>query len=585
MSETSTSASRPGIPSGQPLPPATRVGWAVTQRINALHGLLTGSALGGTEAIRLLNELHTDITGLIDQNERLTDGLQVAQDQITVLNEEVRKLKLTSPYGIFLRKNDDGTAEIFLDGRKLRVKIGETVDADELSIGRGVRLDETFGVIEVAENELVGEVVTLQAVLADGKRARILDSSAQVHIVRLAEQLHGSRLNVDDSLLLERRSACAIERLMPEVGDFLAEEVPGIDYDNVGGLQVQIEQIREAVELPYLHSDLFERFHLRPPNGILLYGPRGCGKTMLAKAMVRSTARQVTARTGKAGNGHFLNIRVAQLLDKYVGETEKHIRLVFRRARELAEDGMPVIIFLDEMDSLFQIRRSKGPRGLEDTTVPQLLSEIDGVADYQNIIVVGASNREDLIDPALLRPGRFDLRIRVDRPNVEQASQILSKFLTTDIPINRADLSAHAGNAKETIADMVSRTIGYLYERDEHTRLFEITYANGDMEVLYFDDFNSGDTIHNIVERAKSAASKRYLESRNWGLSARDLLHAADEAIADIRDFATGITSDDVARLSGRRGERVVFVRTLARHGDLQASRSIQLEHRSFIEG
>ena len=377
--------------------------------------------------------------------------------------------------------------------------------------------------------------------------------------------MRDSALRLGDSFLLEKNSVYIIERLPVKAGDFLVEETPDIDYDKIGGLAEQIQQIREAVELPYLHSDLFERFRLRPPSGILLYGPPGCGKTMIAKAMAKSMAQQVTVRTGKLGSGHFLNIMVTKLLGNYVGETERRIRLVFRRARELAAEGMPVIVFLDDMDALFRIRGSSGS-GIENTTVPQLISEIDGVVGLRNIIVIGATNRQDVIDPSFLRSGRIDLQIKVDRPNAEQAAQILAKFLTPDVPIHRADLSAHSGNARAAVAEMIHRTIGYLYAEEQRTQLFEVTYINGDKEVLYFSEFNSGVLLRDIVDRAKSAASKRYLESRNWGLSMQDLFHAVDEMIRNIGDFTTEMAPDDIARVSGRKGERIAY--TLPRYGN-----------------
>jgi proteasome-associated ATPase len=587
MSDSSTSAARPGDPdddrsrqNGESRSAeAASVQRYFTEKIGILQELAAGSATSGAELSQLLSELLTDVLELAAREHRLADSLREAQHQIEQLQHETTELtprQLT--YGIFVRECADGMADVFRDGRKMRVHVSPSVDVSELRPGRHVLLDEALNVVHVTASDRVGEVVKLQEVLADGDRALVLDSAGIEHVVKLAEHLQNNILRLGDSLLYEKNSAYAIDRFTVDVDNFLIEEIPDIDYDKIGGLDLQIQQIREAVELPYLYSDLFERFRLRPPNGILLYGPPGCGKTMLAKTMAKSMAKQVTVRTGKTGDGHFLSIKVEKMLDKYVGETERHIRLAFRRARELASGGMPVIVFLDEMDSLFRIRRSGGRREVEDTTVPQLISEIDGVADFRNIIVVGASNREDIIDPAILRPGRIDLQIRVDRPNAEQAAQILAKFLTPNIPINRADLAAHSGDARKAVADMIRRTIEYLYTKDESTKLFEVTYTNGDKETLYFSDFNSGVTIHNMVDRAKATASRRYLESRNWGLSSEDLLRAADETVSNIRDFATEMAPDDVARISGRKGERIAYVRTLAWHGNQFAGRAVELQ-------
>jgi proteasome-associated ATPase len=589
MSESSTSTPRPGLSDdgghwqgrGDRSAEEAHAQHDFIVRLDILQTLLAGSAETGDEPSQLLNELRADALEIIGRNQRLAESLQEARDQIGQLQGETAQLqgqieqlsRRESPYGIFLQKLAEGTVDVFLAGKKVRANVSPSIDVNELRPGQQVLLDEELNVVQVTENDPLGEVVRLQDVLAGGDRVRVLDSAGREHVVKLAEHLRNSTLRLGDSFLLEKNSIYVIERIAAEADDFLVEETPDIDYDRIGGLAEQIQQIREAVELPYLHSDLFERFRLRPPNGILLYGPPGCGKTMLAKAVAKSMAQQVTVRTGKLGSGHFLSIKVTKLLDKYIGETEKHIRLVFRRARELAAEGMPVIVFLDDMDALFRIRQSGGS-GIEDTIVPQLISEIDGVVGLRNLIVIGATNRKDVIDPSFLRPGRIDLQIKVARPNAEQAAQILAKFLTADIPIHRADLSAHSGNARAAIAEMIRRTIEYLYTEDERTQLFEVTYSNGDKEVLYLSDFNSGVTLHDIVDRAKSAASKRYLESRNWGLSIKDLFHAADETITNIQDFTTEMARDDIARISGRKGERIAYTRMFTRYGN----RSIELE-------
>ncbi len=584
MNESSTSTPRPGLSDdggcwqgqGDRSAEVAHAQHDVIERLDSLQALLAGSTETDNQPIELLTELRADVLEVIGQNKWLADSLREARDQIARLQSETELLTpRESIYGIFLQKRADRTVDVLLKGKKNRVNVSASIDVDELRPGQQVLLDEELNVVQITENDPVGEVVTLQDVLAGGDRARVLDSAGREHIVKLAEHLRNSTLRLGNSFLLEKNSVYIIERLADEAYDFLSEETPDIDYDKIGGLAVQIQRIREAVELPYLHSDLFERFRLRSPNGILLYGPPGCGKTMIAKAMAKSMAQQVTVRTGKLGSGHFLNIAVAKLLNKYVGETERRIRLVFRRARELAAEGMPVIVFLDDMDALFQTRGSS-ESGIENTAVPQLISEIDGVAGLRNIIIIGATNRQDVIDPSFLRFGRIDLQIRVDRPNAEQAAQILAKFLRADIPIHRADLSAHSGNARAAVAEMIQRTIGYLYTKDERTELFEVTYANGDKEVLYFSEFNSGVLLRDIVDRAKSAASKRYLESRSWGLSSQDLFHAVDEMIRNIRDFTAEMTPDDMARVSGRKGERIVY--TLPRHGNQSTARSIELE-------
>ena len=314
-------------------------------------------------------------------------------------------------------------------------------------------------------------------------------------------------------LLLEPRAGYVYEKVpKSEVEELVLEEVPDIAYESIGGLGGQIEQIRDAVELPYLHPELFKEHELKPPKGVLLYGPPGCGKTLIAKAVANSLAKKVAAKTGQEGKSYFLNIKGPELLNKYVGETERHIRLVFQRAREKASGGTPVIVFFDEMDSLFRTRGSGVSSDVENTIVPQLLSEIDGVELLENVLVIGASNREDMIDPAILRPGRLDVKIKIERPDAEAARDIFSKYLTTSLPLHADDLGEFGNDRDACIGGMIQATVERMYTETEENRFLEVTYANGDKEVLYFKDFNSGAMIQNIVDRAKKMAIKDFLE-------------------------------------------------------------------------
>jgi proteasome-associated ATPase len=364
-----------------------------------------------------------------------------------------------------------------------------------------------------------------------------------------------------------------------EVEELILEEVPDITYAEIGGLSAQIEQIRDAIELPYLHADLFKEHHLRPPKGVLLYGPPGCGKTLIAKAVANSLAKKVAARTAeqeREGKSFFLNIKGPELLNKYVGETERHIRLVFQRAREKASEGMPVIVFFDEMDSIFRTRGSGVSSDVENTIVPQLLSEIDGVEGLENVIVIGASNREDMIDPAILRPGRLDVKIKIERPDAEAARDIFSKYILTALPLHPDDLTEHGESAEATVEAMIQRTVERMYSETEENRFLEVTYANGDKEVLYFKDFNSGAMIENIVDRAKKMAIKEFLETGQKGLRIAHLLTACVDEFSENEDLPNTTNPDDWARISGKKGERIVYIRTLVsgKHGT-EAGRSI----------
>jgi len=510
--------------------------------------------------------LQAELAAAAAQNQRLVATLREARDQIVALKEEVDRLaEPPSGYGVFLELFDDGSVDVFTAGRKMRVVVSPNVEADTLRPGQEVMLNEAMNVVAVREFERHGEIVMLKEILEDGERALVIGNTDDERVVRLAGPLRETHLRAGDSLLMDSRSQTVFEKIpKAEVEELVLEEVPDIDYADIGGLASQIEAIRDAVELPYLHADLFLEHKLRPPKGILLYGPPGCGKTLIAKAVANSLAKKVAERTGtEQGRSFFLNIKGPELLNKYVGETERHIRLVFQRAREKASEGMPVIVFFDEMDSLFRTRGSGVSSDVENTIVPQLLSEIDGVEGLENVIVIGASNREDMIDPAILRPGRLDVKIKIERPDAQGASDIFSKYLTADLPLHADDLAEHGGDARATCQAMIQRAVERMYTETDENRFLEVTYANGDKEVLYFKDFNSGAMIENIVARAKKMAIKDLLEFGQRGIRVQHMLAACVDEFRENEDLPNTTNPDDWARISGKKGERIVFIRTL----------------------
>ncbi len=545
--------------------PASQVAF-LEQEIAVLRRKLADSPRHTRILEERIVELQTNLAGVSAQNERLANTLREARDQIVALKEEVDRLaQPPAGFGVFLQANEDGTADIFTGGRKLRVNVSPSVELDELRRGQEVMLNEALNVVHAMEFERVGDIVTLKEILEDGERALVIGHTDEERVVRLAEPLLDITIRAGDALLLEPRSGYVYE-VVPksEVEELVLEEVPDIDYDKIGGLGNQIELIRDAVELPYLYPDLFKEHQLRPPKGVLLYGPPGCGKTLIAKAVANSLAKKVAEVTGQPqGKSYFLNIKGPELLNKYVGETERHIRLVFQRAREKASEGTPVIVFFDEMESLFRTRGSGVSSDVENTIVPQLLAEIDGVEGLENVIVIGASNREDMIDPAILRPGRLDVKIKIERPDAEAAKDIFSKYLTSDLPLHGDDLSEHGGSSEATVSAMIQSVVERMYAESEENRFLEVTYANGDKEVLYFKDFNSGAMIQNIVDRAKKMAIKDYLDHQQKGLRVSHLLSACVDEFKENEDLPNTTNPDDWARISGKKGERIVFIRTL----------------------
>jgi proteasome-associated ATPase len=565
------------------------------EEVAALRGRLADSPRQAHLLEQRLREAEANLAAITGQNERLAGTLREARDQIIALKEEVDRLaQPPSGFGVFLQAAEDGTADVFTGGRKMRVSVSPSVDLTDLRPGQEVVLNEALNIVIAQGYETIGEVVMLKEILDGGDRALVISHADEERIARLAEPLMAQTLRPGDSLLLEPRSGYVYERIpKAEVEELILEEVPDISYSEIGGLGPQIEQIRDAIELPYLHADLFREHKLRPPKGVLLYGPPGCGKTLIAKAVANSLAKQVAARTaqdpapdgngessdsvpGKERRSFFLNIKGPELLNKYVGETERHIRLVFQRAREKASEGMPVIVFFDEMDSIFRTRGSGVSSDVENTIVPQLLSEIDGVEGLENVIVIGASNREDMIDPAILRPGRLDVKIKIERPDAEAARDIFSKYVQTDLPLHPDDLAEHGGVADATVAEMIQRVVERMYAETEENRFLEVTYANGDKEVLYFRDFNSGAMIQNIVDRAKKMAIKEFLETRQKGLRISHLLAACVDEFKENEDLPNTTNPDDWARISGKKGERIVYIRTLiSGKSGTEAGRSI----------
>ncbi|MEY2779505.1 MAG: proteasome-associated ATPase [Actinomycetota bacterium] len=509
----------------------------------------------------------------IEKNHRLEYALRELREEVVHLGERVQKLtQPPNPYGVVVGRNPDGHFDVLVNGRKLRVTVGGAVDVDAIELGAEVILNDQMSIVEARKPEQAGDVVVLTKVLDDGLRAIITYRGEEERVCELSDSLRAANLRTGDRLRLDLRTNLLLERIaQPEVEHLLLEHVPDVTFQDIGGLDSQIERIRDAVELPFLHSDLFAEYQLPAPKGILLYGPPGCGKTLIAKAVANSLAKRVASKSGSdKGRSYFINIKGPELLNKFVGETERQIRLVFQRAREKSEEGWPVIIFFDEMDSMFRTRGTGVSSDMESTIVPQLLAEIDGADNLQNVIIIGATNREDLIDPAILRPGRLDIKIKIDRPDRAAAREIIMRYLSGDLPIG-------SETSVESLADSALECI---FDQSDSNKFLEITYQNGEKEELYYKDFLSGAMLENIVRRAKKLALKRKIDGRSGGITNSDLLSAVRQEFAEHEDLPNTTNPDDWAKISGRKGERIVYIRTIARRegesGELIGGKEIE---------
>jgi proteasome-associated ATPase len=513
-----------------------------------------------------LVEAKSDLSRALSQNEKLASTLTAEKERIEGLREEVEKLSQPpASFGVYLASNDDDdSVDVFTAGRKMRVNVSPEVDRSGLRKGVEVILNEALNVVEVLQPDRAGEVVKVKDRLGDD-RVVVVGRGDEELVATLSAGLREEQIRAGDPLLLDPRSNVALEKLpKEEVEELVLEEIPDVSYEDIGGLEGQIEAIRDAVELPFLYAELFAEHQLEPPKGVLLYGPPGCGKTLIAKAVAKSLADKVRERTGRQdAHSYFLNIKGPELLNKYVGETERQIRQIFQRAKERSEEGLPVIVFFDEMDSIFRTRGSGISSDVESTIVPQLLSELDGVETLKNVIVIGASNREDLIDPAILRPGRLDVKIKIERPDAAQAVDIMAKYLNPNVPIHPDEIEKNAHDVGATTAKMIHQTVDRMYSETDINRFLEVTYASGDKEILYFKDFNSGAMIENIVRRAKKEAIKRFLSTGEKGIKSEDLVHAIRDEFKENEDLPNTTNPDDWARISGKKGERIVYVRTL----------------------
>jgi len=524
-----------------------------------------------------MNSTELELADALGKNEKLMQALAEAREELGALREEVEKLAAPpSTYGIYLTANEDGTINVLAQGRKVKVHTHSSIVVGALRPGQEVILNEAMNVIDVAGFEVQGEVVIVKERL-DDQRALVTLRADEDQVAVIAEPLRALPLRIGDHVLMDAKSRYLLEKLpKSEVEDLSLEEVPDIGYDDIGGLGGQIETMRDAIELPYLYADDYKEHKLAPPKGVLLYGPPGCGKTMIAKAVANNLAEKISQRRGEKIKGFFLNVKGPELLNKYVGETERKIREIFVKAREKASEDVPVVVFFDEMDALFRTRGTGISSDMESTIVPQLLAEIDGVEGLKNVIVIGASNRQDLIDPAVLRPGRLDVKIKIERPDRGAAADIFAKYLTAELPIAESETRASHGDAKAAVQGLIAAAVEAMYAPSDANRFLEATYANGEKEILYFKDFASGAMIESIVRRAKKLALKRYIGRGEKGLTGDDLVSAVREEFKENEDLPNTSNPDDWAKIAGRKRERIVAIKLVTQEPEQASNTAVE---------
>ena len=515
-----------------------------------------------------LYEMTRELMTAHRRNRKLANALQETREHLQGLKEKVEQLSAPpNHYGIFLNENGDGTVDIDMFGKKQRVNVDPDIQIGQLQRGQEVMLNGAFNVVGSRDFDCRGEVVKIKEIL-DQRRVLISLRADEERVVEVSEQIKVSDLKFGDAVLLNRVSGILMEKLPKyEIEDLMLEEVPDISFNEIGGQDEQIENIRDAIERPYLYPEEYKEFNLSPPKGILLYGPPGCGKTMMASAIANNLAKRIREKTGREDvKGYFINVKGPELLNKYVGETERKIREVFQKARDKSKEGVPVVIFFDEMDSLFRSRGMGISSDMESTVVPTFLAEIDGIEGLRDVIVIGASNRQDLLDPAVLRPGRLDIKIKVARPETEEdARDIFSKYLRPDLPIAPETVAKYDNDPQQAIDHLIQTAVGEMYTPTDDNKFIEVTYARGEREMLYFKDFISGAMIRNIVDRAKKTAIKRLIDEgdKGKGLRLEDIKTAIQEEYKENEDLPNTTNPDDWAKISGRKGERIVNIRAM----------------------
>lgn len=485
------------------------------------------------------SDAHRQIVSLTEKNGRLSKALHAARGQLAMMRSQLEQITKPPAQIATLVAIESDELEVRLGAKQLRVGYAPTVDPSELSVGMRVRLSEDLIVLGSLGYPAEGEVATVRETLPNS-RVVVATSTGGEKTLVLAGRLRHGGITSGDSVLVDANAGTVFEKLVREdVEQLLTPSIPDVTYADIGGLDDQIERVRDAVELPFKHPQLYTSFGLRAPRGILLYGPPGCGKTLIAKAVANSlgSAKEPAC---------FLSVKGPELLNKFVGETERQIRALFARARSLADSGRVVVIFFDEMEALFRTRGSGISSDVETMIVPQLLAEMDGMESLDNVIIIGASNREDMIDPAVLRPGRLDVHIRIDRPSEQGASEILRIHLPDSLP------------SQEPVAKLRELAMELLYDKSERTEIFAVETSSAPRKQIYLADTVTGATIAAVVEAAKRLAIKDALAGKGQAMTAAHIRAAVQEQVSSAREMGGAALAEEWMGMFGAKVTKII---------------------------
>jgi proteasome-associated ATPase len=528
---------------------------------------------------RLLQEI---IDSVPAENQRLRNYLLALRDALEEERRDVEDAKrllaeyeeayqkLTSPAnrtGVFLEMLEEGIALIAVGDSEFVVSIDPKLDVQALKAGVRVKVNDAYAIIGVMPPHPGGQVLKVSELL-DKERLRVSQDPAGSigRVVVRGHSLKKARIKVGDEVRVEPNFKVALEHFpKTETREYFYEEVPEIKWEDIGGQEEAIRLIRDTIEHPLLYPELYKKFDKKPVKGILLYGPPGCGKTLIGKATAHNLAKEYSKRVGKPVREYFMYVSGPKILNMWLGETERMVREIFETARERSKEGRLVFIFFDEAESVLRTRSSGRWLNISNTVVPQFCSELDGLVNLENVVLILTSNRPDYIDPAVLRPERIDRKIKVGRPNKEATREIFSIYLHKDIPLD-PNGDPDGPSDKEGLRQCFIDTItSFIWRSVPETEFVRVYLRNGGVETLYWRDLISGALIKSVVDRAKDSAIRRAIAEPDHphGIRLEDLREAVRQEYRENEIFPKSDSLEDWLKLLDFEPENVAAIKPI----------------------